>query len=249
MKPAHTLDSIVSAVDDTLGEFVEVEPMDGDGDLGLTIAGTPDLVEHDTVESSQWSKLVGILFCQPTSSLGKNEIVPHLEYFHHRSDFFVDFFCAGYGADWPRGKGEDENPVAVVDGVRWYFSSKRFNEARAELERKTKWNYSGETDLLLVVARKSPGKTALLDFSTGIACNLEQMTKDEAISSARAFFENIFRLGKKYDGEDPVSRLSDAMGLERGKNFLLDAVLRFLPEPARKLYKTSKHFVVQNISE
>jgi hypothetical protein len=248
MIAAHSLASIAADLDESLGEFV-TEMEVPTGDIGLLIPGAPSRTRTVTVESAQWSKLVGILFCLPSTRMGKEEILPGLDYFHHRSAFFVDFFCPGYGAQWPTAEYKDGTPVATVSGVSWLFSAEQFNRSRAEFQAVSKWKFSGETDLLLLVARKTPKATATLDFSTAISCNLEEMIRDQAISSARAFFERIFEFGEKHDGDDPVYELSDSMGLKQGKGFLQEVILSILPEPVRKLYKSSKHFVIQDISK
>ena len=41
-------------------------------------------------------RMVGLLFAPAEVRLERDEIVPSLEYFHHRSENNIDFFCAGY---------------------------------------------------------------------------------------------------------------------------------------------------------
>ena len=129
------------------------------------------------------------------------------------------------------------------------FNAKAFNSLRREIEERAKWNYTGEAELVLLAARKPPDGLAALDFSVAIACNLEQMQKDEAFTSVRAFFEQIFRFGETYDGEDPVRQLSDKQGIGVGKNVLRDAILGILPESLQKLYKSARHYAVRDISK
>lgn len=252
MLPANSLEDIVAALEESLGEITEYVPrFSVSTDVGLLIPGGPPdaAFDWDEVTRVQWSKIVGVLFCSPTSKLGRDEVVPHLDYFHHRSALFVDFFCVGYGAHWPASHMPGEaRIVAEVDGTQWVFSPQHFNATRAQLERAARWQYSGETDLLLAVARQPSAGSARLDFSTAIACNLEAMVRDEAITSARAFFEQIFRFGEAYDGADPVHLLSDRMGLKAGGNFLLEAVLTLVPEAVRKGYRQARHFAVSDVS-
>jgi hypothetical protein len=253
MIPAHSIESVLRDLNEVLGARTEqrkvVVPS---SKIGLMIAGQPiQSFETRTVNVSieQWSKLVGILFCEPTSPLGKEEITHHLEYFHYRSGHFVDFFCVGYGASPSSSRDQSNRIVARVEEVDWTFNAKDFNLFRAQLEGNSRWKYSGESDLVLLVARKSPKTEITLDFSTAIACNLELMQKDEAFSSVRAFFEQIFRFGETYQGSDPIWDLSDKMGLQRGRNFLLEAVLSLLPEATSKLYQSAKHYAIRDISE
>jgi hypothetical protein len=125
-----------------------------------------------------------------------------------------------------------------------------FNNLRAEIEGKTKWEYNGETELILLSARRGPGERVRLDFNPSITCNLEAMRTAAAISSAREFFETIFRFGQKFSNSaDPVFELSDRFGAEELKNFLLAAVLQLLPEKLRSSYHSAKHFAVRDISQ
>jgi hypothetical protein len=58
MFPAHTLSSMTAEVDETLGEFVsDIEVPTGDA--GFYIPGGPSRSRTVTLESAQWSKLVG----------------------------------------------------------------------------------------------------------------------------------------------------------------------------------------------
>jgi hypothetical protein len=252
MLPVNSLADITQSLDQTLGESTTYVPRPVlSTNAGLFVAGRPPEpeIEWKAVTRVQWSKIVGILFCSPASKLGKEEVLPNLEYFHHRSGAFVDFFCVGYGAYWPESHCPPETRVvAEIDSTKWLYSPRDFNATRAELERLASWKYSGESDLLLAVARKRHSEPAKLDLSTAIACNLEEMARDQAITSVRAFFEQIFRFGEKYKGSDPVFSLSDRMGTKAGANFIMEAVLGLLPETVKKSYKAAKHFAVRDVS-
>lgn len=194
----------------------------------------------------QWSKMVGVLACMPTSRIGKEEIVPHLDYFHHRSSHFVDFFCLGYMP--PSGPvNPDEKVVATVGGKSWAFNAAAFDGCRRDLEQKTRWRYSGETDLILAIARKSQNNQAWIDYSSVISCNLEEMLRDGAITSVRSFFEQIFTAGENSKDSDPVWALSDKLGVKVGGNLIIESVLRLLPEHMRKSYKSAKHLTVRDV--
>lgn len=221
--------------------------------MGLVIDGSPrgtgyrtEIIEQQTF---QWSKLVGVLFCMPSSQPGKEEILPGLD-FHYRSGFFVDFFCIGYGpASLPQPGLIPTPGVATVKSVEWFFNASEFNACRADFESATKWRYSGETDLLLVVARKpQDGGLVQLDYSCALACNPEAMKRDGAITSVRAFFEAIFRFGEKCKDDDPVWALSDKFGIAAGGGALQEGLLSLLPETVAKQYKSIRHLAVTDIS-
>lgn len=253
MIPTQSLQEIQRSIDTSLGvKTRRVSKRVLVAELGFMVPGRPTAPRYKTeiVEerTELWSKLVGVLFCLPTSKTGKEEILPNLDYFHHRSALFVDFFCVGYGTH--PGTGPDElrpAPVSVVDNAQWRFSSQEFNNCRAAIESLTKWQFSGETDLLLAVARKPKSGQATLDYSCAIACNLEEMIRDEAITSVRAFFEKLFQFGEQFTGPDPVWKLSDKLGVQSATGLLEDAVLTLVPEVVRKRYKAARHFAVSNV--
>ena len=41
-------------------------------------------------------RMVGLLFAPKEVRLARDEIIPSLDYFHHRAGNHIDFFCAGY---------------------------------------------------------------------------------------------------------------------------------------------------------
>ena len=190
------------------------------------------------------SKLVGVLFCQPHSKAGKDEILPGLDYFHIRTGRFLDIVCAGYQPY----EAKHGVPVATVDGQSWGYSAAAFNDSRQKLQLDTKWKYSGETDLLLAVARKDPVGTIRMDYSCVISCKLEQMIRDGAISSIRSFFEQLSGFSEQYCGVNHTIALSDQYGLKETGALLADGVLKLVPAVLEKHYRSAKHFVISDVS-
>jgi hypothetical protein len=134
----------------------------------------PSQVRIETVDV-EWgliSKLVGILFCFPDSKFGKEEILPFLGYFNLRTAEIVDVYCAGYGIGHKPDSYPDGRIIPSVAGENWWFDETTFNAIRQELEEKSKWNYSGETDLILLTAKRSLSSEDCLSFSHSLACNL-----------------------------------------------------------------------------
>jgi len=165
-------------------------------------------IVNDLTYASRWKgrvRLVGLLFTQPTSPLGQSEIVPQLEYFHHRSGNSVHFFCAGFGAYWPDEEFPDRREVARIDGTTWYFSARKFNQLRQELVAKTQWKYGGGTELLLLNTSRVNEQIGL-NLSYCPAFQLEEMQHDGVIISVASFFETIFDFSEEYRGRDPLSK-------------------------------------------
>lgn len=245
MRTTPSLDTIYNELYESLALYPEgsaggAQPENAFG------AGSLD----DRLPSDHTSRLIGIVFSRPDSKYA-DEIIKGLPYYHYRSGSSVDFFFAGYGSDSASDGDPDLKSVIKFDNDdEWFFSPKAFDSLRKEMEESTKWIYGGGTDILFFAALGNRQTVRLdLDFSSAIVCNLEQMEKDGAITSVGMFLEPIIKFADKYEGDDPLWQLSDKLGLKQAKGFALDALLAFLPETVRKLFKSAKHLAVRDISK
>ncbi len=251
MYEAFSLDKIVSKVDSSLPRKVIITKKEPEQVMYLMTSlnmDAPTRYRTVRVEESRNSKLIGILFAHPNSPLAKYEIVDHLNQFHYRSGEAVDFFCVGYGAYWPENYQPDIRKATSIDGTDWLFSDAAFSQVIDEIEALTTWEYSGETELLLLSAIKDDSGEAKLDFGSAIVCNLEAMSKDQAFTSVRAFFEGIFRFAKKNSCSNPAWGLSDAAGLRVAGSSLKAAVLSLLPYNLKEAYMKAEHYAIRNIA-
>jgi len=192
-------------------------------------------------------RMVGLLFAPPEARLARDEIIPALEYFHHRSGDNIDFFCAGYrryGPDAERG----EKPV-TEDDPPWFFNLRLYDQFRRQIQQLSTWRYSGEADLLLMNANfnEASGEVSL-DFTSAIACDLDRMVKDGAIQSVRRFFEQIFQFAEGAQMPDPTWGFSDKQGLRTAGSALKRVVLSLLPRNLGDDYKRAEHFAIRDIS-
>lgn len=162
-------------------------------------------------------RMVGLLFVRPQSPLARDEILPSLDYFHHRSANEIDFFCAGYGAYWEKRQEMFPDQLVVNSGTyhNWLFSAQWFNKFRHEVEHSSSWQYSGATDLILTNAVYDlSNKTADLDFSKAIVFPLDKMKYNGAIYSVEMFFEDIIRFAEHCSSVDPTSEFISIQGIE-----------------------------------
>lgn len=251
MIEAVSLEDIIQEVNCKLPRKVVRKQKETIYPLQLMIPGsssTPSSYRTVFVEEERYSKLIGILFAHPHAPLAKAEIINHLDLFHHRSGDAVDFFCVGYGAYWSDEYMPDPKTVATIDGVEWLFSTKAFSNVIDEVEKKTTWRFSGETEILLLSAKKDANDEVRFDFGSAIVCNLEAMHKDQAFTSVRSFFEGIFRFAKQNSCADPAWALSDTSGQKVASEALKDSVLSLLPKKLRDSYKKAEHYAIRSIS-
>lgn len=187
--------------------------------------------------------LTGILLARPEDKITKESILPHLEYWHYRSDYFTDFFCAGY---IPVQFVGDAKPVGVqIDGLEWGFSLRAFVELVEDIEKQTGWRYNGDPCLLLANAHFD-GHKAHLDFKHSIRINFREALDDKAISTPTELADSVFEFAKfvNENTADPVWELSDKFGIKLIKKGLKDAFLAWLPSWLSPTARAGFHFVV-----
>src|SRR5215472_931815 len=101
---------------------------------------------------------VAVIFGSPACKAMKEDILPSLAYFNFRSGEALDMFCVGYTVP------EDTMLFAPEN-----FDQKAFQLAIVEFEERSSWEYSGETDLLLLNAyqyEEAGRKHVDLDFGS-----------------------------------------------------------------------------------
>ena len=200
--------------------------------------------QSDAAEPSR--RLLGLLFARPASKLARDEILPHLGWWHERTASFFDLFLAGYAKLEP-GASTGLPVVDAVDGSRWTWSPRLFNSLLAEVERRTAWEYSGAVDLLLVDAVQGAGRRPELDFSTAIVCQLDAMVEKKAIESVEEFFESIFRHAQR-SPEGGAWELSDKLGVEKGQSVIKRFILSLLPKKTGEDVEALSALAVRDIA-
>lgn len=251
MYEAHSIQSITERMASSLPRTVTLvkrEPLVTLGYMTAYDLNRPTRYQTVRFNETRNSKLIGILFCHPKSALGKSEIVDHLSHFHLRSGEAADFFCVGYGAYWPPEHLADQKTVTRIDGVDWLFSELAFSNVIDEFERETAWEFSGETELILLTATRDDSGHTSLDYDSAIVCNLESMSQAKAFTSVRSFFTDVFRFAKSNTDSDPTWGLSDKKGLRLGASAIKDAVLSVLPKPLSDAYSRGEYFSVRSIA-
>lgn len=193
-------------------------------------------------------RMIGLLFCNPSSTFCRDELLPFLNYFHYRSEDAIDFYCAGYGDKWQPKDYADKRIVTNVAENEWQFSDIALIDVIKEFEEKTTWKYSGECELLLLDVSPCAGDD--LDINNAIICNLELMhkDKDKAFTSLRGFVEELVRYVNSDKNAD-AWKFSDRQGGRVTKEFLKDAVLGLLPKQVETFYRKAEPLAVKNITK
>lgn len=185
-------------------------------------------IENDTI---------GILITRPDLDTGKS-ILKSLEYFHFRTGKTINFYLPGYGAYW-NDTYPDGKVVTEINRVKWSFSNEMFTEFLSDLEKYSKWKYSGESELLLVDFKKG-----ILSFDKIMQFHLDNMIRDNVIYSVHQFFEQLFRVCQD---KETLNQVSNAFGLDKAKQITKERILDKLPVGLGNIFTQEKYFCVRNM--
>ena len=185
------------------------------------------------------TKAVGILLARPSVEIVKNEILPDINYFYHRSGRYIDFFLPGYGAYW-YGNYPDEVNVCKVAGVNWSYSDLMFCKFIAELESVSKWRYNGETELIIIDSQRGT-----LNFSNTLSIWIEAAITDRAIISVRNFFESLIRISRSMI---ETSEIGNVHLVKSASSSIIENIIDKLPFNVGTTLLRTKYFVRRNLA-
>lgn len=193
--------------------------------------------------------LTGILLARPEDSLTRDEILPHLDFWNYRSDYYTDFFCVGY---LPQGITNSEpalRPVATVDGMEWVFSRRAFVDLLEDIERTAGLKYDGSPWLLLMNSYFD-GDHARLDYSRIVWVNFREAIADGAVSTPTQLAEYVFQFAKSvnerpHGSKDPAWEVSDDLGRKVLKRGLKEALISVLPDWLKPSVRQAVHFAIR----
>lgn len=197
-----------------------------------------NLIE-DLKRKGQTEKAVGILLGNPNCEFVKNNIINKIQYYHHRSGKAIDFYFPGYGAYW-NDRIADGETICEINRTEWSFSNEKFNDFIVELENRSKWEYSGETELIILNY-----KNGELDFSEVLVFWLDRLVKEEVIYSPSNFFESIFKLFKR---DNSIARTSDKLSFKQ-MGSQVSKIINEKTFGAVKAINSTAYFCTKNFSK
>ena len=179
---------------------------------------------------------IGILITRPDLDGGKS-IINSLNYYHHLSGKSTNFYLPGFGAYWYEAY-PDEREVTEIDGAKWYYSDKMFVDFISDLEKYSKWQYSGETELLMLEY-----KDGILSFDNMMCFYLDNMLRDNVIVSVPSFFQQLFRI---HNRRRATKDISNTLGRDKAIQITKDIILDTIPAELSELFVQEKYFSVKN---
>jgi hypothetical protein len=147
---------------------------------------------------------VCLIFGRPACKIFKDELLPDRRYYDLRSGANVELFYMGYA-------NPDDEYATVGAFDENDFSDQSFVGAVSDFEQRTAWEYSGQTDVILLNSFFSPRQKVYLDFSNVFAILLEEAVNSKLVGSGRGLIEEIMRQSRKSDAQDVVVRVSDVV--------------------------------------
>lgn len=189
------------------------------------------------------ARVIGLLFAPPHSEFADKAIVPRMNWYHVRADYHLFVYCVGYGAYLPKDEFPDLIDATKIQGVTWQYSDIVFDELRKEIQKRTKWKYSGEVDFLLVTAVwDAKRQQTEIDFSQSMVIVPDQAILDKAIKSFSQLFERLCDRLENANRQISTTRISDLEGLRLLAKEVLDSLIEQLPSLLRSIWKKGLHF-------
>lgn len=180
-------------------------------------------------------EIVVFLFVKPTSQ-DATDIIQEFEYIHYNSAKYCSVYAIGYSDDPQKNDSSHYKKVAEIIGRDWYFSNKTFVEFKNNLERRIKWEYSGETEVLIL--QNSPGGRDPLNFSNYVAIDVNKGLREGYIDSFQRFMESLIRSSRS-----KVTAKEAATDLRKSRISIKDTIAeaidnsKRIPDPAKQIVK------------
>lgn len=192
-----------------------------------------DIIEYERLIENQ--EIVVLLFVRPTNQ-DAIDIIREFEYLHYNSSRYCSIYAVGYSNDFQKQSDTHYRKICEILNSDWYFSSKAFVEFKDNLEKRIKWKYSGETEIL--VLQNNPGKYDPLNFINYVAIDVNKGLKEGYIDSFQRFMESLVRSAKS-----SVTAKEAMFEIRKSRVSIKEIILgaiddsKKIPNPAKKIIK------------
>ena len=192
-----------------------------------------EIIEYERLIENQ--EIVVLLFVRPTNQ-DAIDIIREFEYIHYNSSKYCSIYAVGYSNDFQKRSDTHYRKICEILNSDWYFSNKAFVEFKDNLEKRIKWKYSGETEIL--VLQNNPGKYDPLNFINYVAIDVNKGLKEGYIDSFQRFMESLVRSAK-----NSVTAKEAMLEIRKSRVSVKEIILgaiddsKKIPNPAKKIIK------------
>lgn len=192
-----------------------------------------EIIEYERLIENQ--EIVVLLFVRPTNQ-DAIDIIREFEYIHYNSSKYCSIYAVGYSNDFQKRSDTHYKKICEILNSDWYFSSKAFVEFKDNLEKRIKWKYSGEAEIL--VLQNNPGKYDPLNFINYVAIDVNKGLKEGYIDSFQRFMESLVRSAK-----NSVTAKEAMLEIRKSRVSVKEIILgaiddsKKIPNPAKKIIK------------
>lgn len=141
----------------------------------------------------QKEHIIILLFVRPSLSKAK-EIIDEFDYIHYNSEEACSIYAVGYTNHHDYAIEHGFQKVKENYGVEWFFSNIAFINFKNNLEKRLKWKYSGEIEMLIL--QSNPHGKQALNFQNYISVDMDYGIKQGYIDSFPRFMEALIRSSK-----------------------------------------------------
>ena len=180
-------------------------------------------------------EIVVFLFVKPTTQ-DAIDIIQEFEYIHYNSAKYCSIYAIGYSDNPEKKTDKYYRRVTEIVDSNWYFSNKAFVDFKNNLERRIKWEYSGETEVLIL--QNNPGSRDPLNFSNYVAIDVNKGLREGYIDSFQRFMESLIRSSRS-----KVTAKETAADLRKSRISIKDTIAeaiensKRIPDPAKQIVK------------
>jgi len=133
------------------------------------------------------------------------------------------------------------------------FDTKAFLEFRKGIEAFSKWQYSGETDILLLnFDFDLEGSRGIFSFEETITLLPEKMIREGQVSNLDSLMHELVKAAKQSwprTSESPIWEMSDRIAIQRSRTALWEYVKKKLLRDFGAIYDELRPFAVCNLSK
>lgn len=183
----------------------------------------------DELESNLCGKnecAVLLLLVQPTDE-DASAFIDKFNYYHFEAGEDVTVFAGGYSQGDFQSIYRDARKACSVDGNHWWFSEQCFVKFKNQLEKRIKWRYSGEPEILIL--QRGAGKHSHLDFSNYVAIDVCQGLREGYIDSVPRLMEALIQASKDEVRAKRVLKQATKLSSKR----IVDTALQLVLEVSR----------------